>query len=174
MSCSCWDSLCSLDRPGIAVEKLRWPGQPTTLTRMARKDEKIEHLKQVRLFSQCTKKELDHIARISDETAASQGSILTEEGTRGLEFFLILEGEASVKKGDRKVATLGKGAYFGELSLLDQWPRSATVVAETDMELLVVHRRDFTALIHDVPGLAYKLLVSTAARLREADAKSHY
>jgi CRP-like cAMP-binding protein len=139
---------------------------------MARADEKIKHLAAVRLFGACTKKELEQVGRAAEELKIPAGKVLCEEGAVGHEFFLILEGEAVVKRKGRKVATLGSGGYFGELALLDRAPRNASVVAETPMEVLVIGQREFSALLDEVPTIAHKLLTSMAHRLREADAKT--
>lgn len=139
---------------------------------MARKDDKLDQLGRMWLFSACTKRELQLIGRASDEVDVQAGKALTEEGKPGHEFYLILDGQASVKRGNRKVATLAAGQYFGELSLLDRGPRTATVTAETDLLLLVLGQREFNGLLDEVPGLAHKVLRTMAARLREADAKA--
>ena len=139
---------------------------------MARKDAKIEHLSKVRLFAACSNKELGIIGRASDEISVAPGTELVAEGTSGHEFFLILEGQAAVKRNSRKIATLGAGQYFGEMALLDRGPRSASIVAETPMELLVLGQREFSAILDEVPGLAHKLLTIMAGRLREADART--
>jgi CRP/FNR family cyclic AMP-dependent transcriptional regulator len=139
---------------------------------MARKDAKIDHLSKVRLFAACNNKELGIIGRASDEVAVAPGKELVAEGSSGHEFFLILDGQAAVKRNGRKVAALGPGQYFGELALLDRGARSATVVAETPMELLVLGQREFSAILDEVPGLAHKLLSIMAGRLREADARA--
>jgi CRP/FNR family transcriptional regulator, cyclic AMP receptor protein len=136
------------------------------------KDSKLEHLAQVRLFSACSNKELALIGRASDEIRVPAGKVLCQEGSIGYEFYLILDGQAVVKRGGKKVATLGPGQYFGELSLLDRQPRSATVEAATDMTVLVLGKREFSGLLDEVPALAHKLLSAMAARLREADAKA--
>ena len=136
------------------------------------KDSKLEQLGRVRLFSACSKKELSLISRVSDEVSVAAGRVLCEEGAIGHEFYLILEGQAAVRKGGRKVATLGPGQYFGEMALLDRGPRSATVVADTPMRLLVIGQREFSAVLDEVPMLAHKLLAAMAARLREADTKA--
>ena len=136
------------------------------------KDSKLEHLAQVRLFSACSNKELALIGRASDEVRVPAGKVLCQEGSIGYEFYLILDGQAVVKRGGKKVATLGPGQYFGELSLLDRQPRSATVEAATDMTVLVLGKREFSGLLDEVPTLAHKLLSAMAARLREADAKA--
>ena len=100
------------------------------------------------------------------------GKTLVSEGEAGHEFFVIIEGEARVSRQGRKVATIGAGAAFGELALLEKAPRNATVVADTDMELVVLGQREFAGLIDEVPGFARKLLAGMAHRLREADARS--
>jgi CRP-like cAMP-binding protein len=136
------------------------------------KDSKLEHLAQVRLFSACNKKELALIGRRSDEIRRKAGDILVREGTAGHEFFLIMDGTADVRRNGRRVALLGPGQYFGELALLDQAPRNATVTADTDMTLLVLGQREFSGVLDEVPGLAHRMLRAMASRLREADAKS--
>ncbi len=139
---------------------------------MARRDVKLEHLGRTWLFSGCNKKELSLIGRASDEVGVDAGRLLCEEGKPGFEFFLILDGRAGVSRGGRKVATLRPGQYFGELSLLDRKPRSATITSETPMQLLVLDQRQFDGLMDQVPGIAHKLLTTMAERLREADSKA--
>jgi CRP-like cAMP-binding protein len=139
---------------------------------MARRDVKLEHLGRTWLFSGCNKKELGLIGRASDEVEVDTGRLLCEEGKPGFEFFLILDGRAGVSRSGRKIATLRRGQYFGELSLLDRKPRSATVTSETPMQLLVLDQRQFDGIMDQVPGLAHKLLTAMADRLREADAKA--
>jgi CRP/FNR family transcriptional regulator, cyclic AMP receptor protein len=132
-------------------------------------DKKLDRLGKVRLFSACTNKELAQIGRASDEVSVPAGKELVTEGTGGHEFFLILEGEATVSRGGNEVATLSAGDYFGELALLDRAPRNATVTAKTPMTLLVIGQREFSGVLEEVPGLAHKLLIQMAGRLREAD-----
>jgi CRP-like cAMP-binding protein len=139
---------------------------------MAR-DSKTDQLAQVRLFSAFNKKELALIAKASDEVDVSAGKELVKEGSPGHEFFLILKGDAAVRRNGRKVTTLGPGQYFGELALLDRGPRNATVVAETPMQLLVLGQREFAGVLDEVPVLAHKMLTIMAARVREADARSN-
>jgi CRP-like cAMP-binding protein len=141
---------------------------------MARKDEKLDQLGRMWLFSACSKRDLQVIGRASDEVDVPAGKVLTEEGRQGHEFYLILDGQAAVRRNGKKVATLGAGQYFGELSLLDKGPRSATVVADTDMRLLVLGQREFNGTLDEVPGLAHKLLRTMASRLRESDARAYH
>jgi len=138
---------------------------------MAR-DSRLDQLSQVRLFSAFNKKELGLIARASDEISVPAGKELVKEGSPGHEFFLILEGECSVRREVRHIATLKDGDYFGELALLDRAPRNATVVSETEASLLVLGQREFNGVLDEVPVLAHKMLTIMAARVREADARA--
>jgi CRP/FNR family transcriptional regulator, cyclic AMP receptor protein len=126
-------------------------------------------LSKIWLFAPCAARDLRKVRQSLDEVSADAGEVLCEEGTTGHEFFLIVKGSAAVRRKGRKVATLGPGQYFGELALLDRGPRSATVVAESDMELLVLEQRHFLGLLDTLPTMSRKLLSATAARLREAD-----
>lgn len=135
-------------------------------------DRKLAHLSEVQMFSSLNKKELGLISRVADVVKLDAGTEIVAEGSIGHEFYLILEGQAVVRKGRRKIATLGPGRYFGELALLDKGPRSATVAAETAVEALVIGQREFLGVLDEVPAVAHKLLVSMAARLRDADTKA--
>jgi CRP/FNR family transcriptional regulator, cyclic AMP receptor protein len=139
---------------------------------MARRDAYLDHLAQVPLFAALSKKDLQRIGKASDEVEVKKGKVLVDQGRMGQEFFLIIEGTASVVRHERVIAELGPGDYFGELALLDKGPRNATVVADSDMTLLVLGQREFTGVLDTVPGLAFKVLTSMARRLREADAKA--
>jgi len=129
----------------------------------------LEHLESIRLFSSCSKKELQKIARATDELTVSAGKVLTQQGGPGHEAFVIVEGEATVDVGDQRVTTLGPGAHFGELALLDGGPRTATVTAATDLTVLVINQRAFFSLLDEVPGLARKILTTMAGMVRDLD-----
>jgi CRP/FNR family cyclic AMP-dependent transcriptional regulator len=135
-------------------------------------DRKLEHLAHVKMFSSLNKRELALVAKAADVVAVKAGTEIVREGSLGHEFYLILDGSATVKRSGRKVASLGPGAYFGEMALLDRGPRSATIVAASDSELAVIGQREFMAVLDQVPPVAHKLLVAMAARLREADDKA--
>jgi CRP/FNR family transcriptional regulator, cyclic AMP receptor protein len=139
---------------------------------MAGRDSYLDHLGSVPLFAACSRKELQKIARASDEIHVPSGKVLVEQGDVGRECFVIVDGTVTVKRNGRKVATLGPGAYFGELSLLDKGPRTATVEAESPLTVLVLGPREFSGVLDDVPGLAHKLMASLASRVRELDAKA--
>jgi CRP/FNR family transcriptional regulator, cyclic AMP receptor protein len=139
---------------------------------MARHDAFIDHLQQVPMFSACSKRDLQLVARRAEDVRVAAGKVLVNEGETGHEFFVILDGTARVTRRGKRVATIGAGNAFGELALLDKAPRNATVIAETPMELVVLGQREFAGIIDEVPGFARKLLAGMANRLREADAKA--
>jgi CRP/FNR family cyclic AMP-dependent transcriptional regulator len=130
-------------------------------------------LSKIWLFSTSSAKDLRTIRKALEEVTVPAGRLLTEQGTIGREFFLIVSGQASVRRGNRKVATLGPGQYFGELALLDRRPRSASVISDTEMVLLVLGQRQFNGVLDAMPALSRKLLAATATRLREADQKAY-
>jgi CRP-like cAMP-binding protein len=140
---------------------------------MASRDSHLDKLAEVPLFSACSRTDLKKIAKASDEVEVKAGRVLVDQGKTGHEFFLILDGTATVRANNRKLATLGAGDYFGELSLLSREPRDASVTADTDMKLLILGQREFTGLLDSIPGLASKILAIMARRLRQADLKTH-
>ena len=139
---------------------------------MARRDVFIDHLQHVALFNGCSRKDLQRVSNRSEDRHVAAGTTVVNEGDNGNEFFVIIDGTARVSRQGRKITTLKPGNVFGELALLDNAPRNATVVADTDMELVVVNERDFAELLDEIPGFALKLLRNTAHRLREADART--
>ena len=138
---------------------------------MARRDAFIDHLQQVPLFAACSRKDLQLVAKRAEDVRVTAGKTLISEGETGHEFFVILDGKARVSRHGRKIAALGPGDAFGELALLEKAPRNSTIIAESDMELVVLGQREFAGLIDDVPGFARKLLAAMAARLRVHDAE---
>jgi CRP/FNR family cyclic AMP-dependent transcriptional regulator len=139
---------------------------------MARRDAFIDHLQQVSLFAACSRKDLQLVAKRAEDIRVPAGKALVTEGETGHEFFVILSGTARVARHGRKLATLGPGDAFGELALLEKAPRNATVIAESDMELVVLGQREFAGIVDEVPGFARKMLAGMAKRLRDADARS--
>lgn len=139
---------------------------------MAGKDAYLDHLASVPLFASLSRKELQTVARASDELTLDEGKVLVRQGDVGRECFVILDGTAIVKRNGRKVATLGPGSYFGELSLLDKGPRTATVTAETPLTVLVLGPREFSSVLEQIPNMAHKLLATLAGRVRDLDSKA--
>jgi CRP/FNR family transcriptional regulator, cyclic AMP receptor protein len=129
----------------------------------------LQRLAAVPMFAYCTPAELERIDRVADEIEVTAGNRIIHEGGGGYEFFLIERGEAVVESGGHEVARLGPGRYFGELALLGEPTRDADVIAATDMTLIVIGAREFSALLEDVPSIARSLLRGMARRLQEAD-----
>jgi CRP-like cAMP-binding protein len=138
---------------------------------MAGSNSYLKYLAEVPLFTACSNKELQKIAKASDEVTIEAGRVLVEQDGVGREAYVVVDGTASVKRGNRTLATIGPGDHFGELALLDGGPRTATVVADTPMTLLVLGQREFAGLLDEVPGLAHKILANLAGQIRELDKK---
>ena len=107
----------------------------------------------------------------TERTKVSAGRVLAEQGQTGREAFVIVDGTARVLRNGRKVAMLRKGQIFGELSLLDRAPRNATVIADTDMELLVLGQREFATIVDASPAFARALLTGIARRMNESESR---
>ena len=121
------------------------------------------------MFAGCTKDELDEIDRLTDEIRVPKGRTVIRQGDLGQEFALIVEGTADVVKDGQVVATIGPGAYFGEVALLDSITRTASVVATSDLVLEVLDRRGFNTLLDDLPRLSRSMLRGLAHRLAELE-----
>jgi CRP-like cAMP-binding protein len=132
-----------------------------------------DHLLRIPLFSGCSPKDLARLARATDEVRLEAGTSLTRQGDVGREAFVLLDGEAEVQRDGATVARVGPGSVIGELALLDGGPRSATVVATTPVEVLVLTRPAFNGVLDEIPTLAHRLLVALARRLREAEDLTH-
>jgi CRP/FNR family cyclic AMP-dependent transcriptional regulator len=136
-----------------------------------RKDERLRLLQGVWLFSACSKGELGRIASASTPLEASPGEVLAREGEPGREFFVVVDGQAAVSIGGRTVDEIGPGSFFGEMSLLDGGPRTATVTARSPMSLLVLSKGEFDYLLDSgMPSVARKMLTAVGERLRAMDA----
>jgi CRP/FNR family cyclic AMP-dependent transcriptional regulator len=136
---------------------------------------KIDVLAGIRLFGACSREELAKLAQLFDEVERPARSVLVREGEPGSEFYVIVEGTATATVGDKYVATLSAGDFFGEMSLLDRAPRAATVTAEGDLELLVADARSFAALVNSAPSVGMRMMRMMSERLRsvEAPAAAH-
>jgi CRP-like cAMP-binding protein len=136
--------------------------------RMAQ-DEKMERLATVPILEECTGRQLREVARITEVMEAAAGTVLTRVGEPGDEFFMIVDGSARVEVPGGGTRTLGPGDFFGEMSLLDGGPRSATVTADTAIRVLVIKRRHFTTLLKEAPALTHKILAILARRVRDLE-----
>ena len=134
-----------------------------------RKNAKAELIKGVPLFSELGRKELEEVAGIADEIDLPAGKELTREGHPGREFMVIIEGDASVTRGDQEINRLGAGDFFGEIALVRHEPRTATVTAETPVRVLVITERSFRTLLDHSPGIEDKVMSAMSARLGPDD-----
>jgi CRP/FNR family cyclic AMP-dependent transcriptional regulator len=126
----------------------------------------LEMLAAVPLFSECSKDELRRIVGLGTSVTVPEGTTLTRQGAVGREFFLVTSGTARCLIDGRLIARFGPGDFFGEMALLDRAPRTATIIADSPMEVLVLDAREFDSLIDDAPSIARKLLKALAARQR--------
>jgi CRP-like cAMP-binding protein len=132
---------------------------------------KMDLLKRVPLFSGCSKKELGSLALSADELDLNEGHVLTREGRPAREFFVLVEGTVRVTRDGRELADLGAGDWFGEIALLTNTPRTATVTATSPVRVLVITDRSFRRVVQDMPSIAVKVLASVGERLAR-DAQS--
>jgi len=133
------------------------------------RDAKIELLKGVPLFAGCSKSELQRIAALADELDLAEGATLIREGETGREFIVVAEGTVRVTRGGKTLRELGSGDFIGEIALVADVPRTATVTATSPVRLLVVTDRAFRAVLEQMPSIATKVLQSLGERLH-ADA----
>ena len=128
----------------------------------------VEFLERVPLFSGLDRRQLQTIARSFKERSFTEGQTVTEEGAGGVGFFVVEQGEAQVSVGGEPRGTLGPGDYFGEIALIDEGIRSATVVASTDLKCWGLTAWEFRPLVETNGEIAWGLLKGLAHRLREA------
>lgn len=131
-----------------------------------------DSLSSIPLFSGCTKKELTAIAGLVTQVDVPAGRELTVQGDIGREFMIIVKGSASVKRNGQRVAILGPGDFFGELALLANVPRTATVVSETDMTVHALNSAEFLTLMDQSPTIARKITAAVAKRSYENEQKN--
>ena len=130
-----------------------------------RQDTKVAALKQSPLFEGLSRRQLAQIARLSDDLDVPAGKVLCKEGSRGQEFFVIIDGEAEVTRGDEHLATLGSGDFFGEIALVEPVRRTATVTAGTALSFFVVSEPAFKSVLDTDPAIERKVLRTLARRL---------
>jgi CPA1 family monovalent cation:H+ antiporter len=134
-----------------------------------KRNQKVELLRDVPLFANLSKRELEEIARIADEIDFPDGRELIREGARGREFFVLLDGAVEVTQDGHRINQLGAGDFFGEIALvLPSSVRTATVTASTPVEALVVTGPDFRSLLQRSPKIELKVLKAAAERLSPA------
>ena len=130
-----------------------------------RRDAKVDLLRRVPLFAECTQKELGRIASIADELYLPEGTTLIEEGKKGREFFVLIDGTVDIRRGGRKLVQLGSGNFFGEIALVNDAPRMATVTATTPARVLVIGGQAFQRLLVETTTIRPKVLAVLAERV---------
>ena len=130
-----------------------------------RSNAKVDLISKVPLFAGCSKRELALVASITDEIAQPTGAVLTVEGKTGREFCILISGEAEVRQRTKRLRLLSGGDFFGEIALILDAPRSATVTATSDVRLLVIDRHAFHRVLRESPSIQGKVLEALAVRL---------
>jgi len=130
-------------------------------------EHRIELLREVWLFSGCNEEEIERIAAMAEPRDVDAGTEVTREGEEGLEFFVVVEGEAIASVEGDEVGRVIPGGFFGEMALIDGGDRVATVTAQTSMRLLVLGRHEFNEMLEiAMPAVTPKLLAVVGARMR--------
>ena len=132
---------------------------------IVRRDEKVRLLSRVPLFAACSQAELARIAGITTQVDLQKGEVLLREGVRGEDFFVLVDGSADVRQKKRHVATLKRGDFVGEIALLTDTPRTATVTATAPVTALRATRKGFSELLKTSPRIQVKLLSTLAERV---------
>jgi CRP-like cAMP-binding protein len=135
--------------------------------RLFTQDTKVEALKRAPLFASLSRKELVQLARVSEDLEVPPGKVLCKEGQTGQEFFVIVDGEVEVTRNGKHVATRTGGEFFGEIALLEETQRTATVTAKTPLRFFVLTRKDFRHLVNENPNVERKVLRALARRVVE-------
>jgi CRP-like cAMP-binding protein len=126
-----------------------------------------ELLARVPLFKDLSKKHLRRVRSLATRVDVSPGRVLAREGGAGHEFIIVLEGEVEIRQDDEMIATCGAGDYVGEIALIDQRPRTATVVATSPALLDVIGQREFAELLAEEPEIAERIRTTAAQRLTD-------
>jgi CRP-like cAMP-binding protein len=130
------------------------------------RDEKLEKLRQVPLFSHLGRRETERLSMLADELDVPDGQVLTRQGASGGEFFIVLAGQVAIEKDGQRIATMKPGDFLGEIALIDGKPRTATARAEGNARLLVVGRAPFHELMDEFPEVRGSVLQALAERVR--------
>jgi CRP-like cAMP-binding protein len=126
---------------------------------------KVDLLRTIPLFSECSRAELDAVARVTDELALPEGRVLMRQGARGRELVVLVEGDVAIVRDDEQIAVKSGGDFLGELALVTGRPRTATATALTDLRVLVLDGLSFDRLLRDVPTIGLKIMRAVAERL---------
>jgi CRP/FNR family cyclic AMP-dependent transcriptional regulator len=140
---------------------------------MDRQGSTDERLARVPLFEGLSKKQLSQISSLMTPLDLAAGKVLARQGDVGREFVILLDGEVEVARDGEVIAVRGPGDYIGEIALLDNRRRTATVTATTNVTVEVLNRAEFASLLANTPELSSQILATVARRLAELDSQSH-
>lgn len=126
---------------------------------------KVEALKRAPLFEGLSRKELAELARVTEDLKVDPGTVLCREGKVGREFFVIVDGEADVTKGGKRLASRKGGDFVGEIALLTTTTRTATVTARTPLRCFILTQGDFRRVLEENPGVQLKVMQALAERV---------
>lgn len=140
---------------------------------LRRSSQKMDLLKKVPMFGNLSQRHLREIGRHADQVKVEEGKVLAQQEKKGWEFIFIVDGKARVEKNGKIIRQLSEGDFFGEISLIDGEPRTATVTADTDMTLLIVNKTSFDHLLDKIPGLQRKILIALCKYLRASEKATH-
>jgi CRP-like cAMP-binding protein len=127
-------------------------------------DTKVKSLRRAPLFENLSKDELERLAKVTEDLDVEPGKVLCREGETAQEFFVVIEGEVDVTRGGEKIRTLSDGDFFGEIALLEDVPRTATVTATTPLRFFVLTRQSFWSMVESMPDVDRKILRTLAKR----------
>ncbi len=128
-------------------------------------DTKVDSLRRAPLFADLSKDELRQLARASEDIEVRAGKVLCREGELAREFFVIIDGEVEVTRDGRRLSTLSDGDFFGEIALIEDIPRTATVTATSDLRFFVLTRQAFWSMVDGMPDVERKVLRALAKRV---------
>lgn len=136
---------------------------------MAGSDPKLDMLHSIPIFAKCGQSGLERVAQLVDEIDLPDGHVLTRQGQTGREMFMMVSGQARAERDGRQIADFGPGAVFGEMSLLSEGPRNATITAVGPVRVFVVGHREFHSLMDTYPDFRMQILEGLVGRVRALD-----
>ena len=163
------NSQTALRKPGATAYAR--PGTPHGDEAPVARDEKLDLLYRIPLFADLDKHKIERVGELTEEVDVPAGKVLIRQGDAGGDLMVLVSGQVSIERDGTRVTTLGPGDFFGEISLIDGRPRTATVTTETPSRLLVVSHREFHALMDQIPEVAAQILQALADRVRKLEPK---
>ena len=139
---------------------------------MTHTDEKLELLRRSPFLAGLSQKDLREVGRLAEEVDVPAGKVLMRQGDIGREFYVIVDGEVELERDGQFLRTMGAGEFFGDISLVTEQPRTASVTVKRDARFLVLGHREFHSLMSQFPSIQLSVLESVANRLRSLEPDS--